>query len=479
MGRYTPAARLWIVLVALAAVTLVVRTFPSATPSVSDWLVLALLAVCAAAAHHFPIRSADNSAVFAMTNVLLIAGALILPPGLVGLLPVLALTTQSLLRRHVAGESVRWLFNTAQTTLAALAAASLVEWAGGRSLHDPRSLALGLVAGALFVMAQATLVGIVIALNSRIPLAQAATFSRPALLGEGTKAVLAVAVASLWLADPALLLLVPLLLALAHLAEIDPKTGLYNARHFEQALEEELAHSRRLNRPLALLFADLDHFKRINDRHGHDTGDRVLRVVATLLRAQLRKGDMVARFGGEEFVILLPGTDAEQALYLAERLRFVLQDHPFELTEGGELHCTMSVGVALCPEDGTDAPTLLRRADAAMYRAKVTRNAVARSEDAPRPRARRAADQHLTLPPTGGRPRPAQALLWGTSLAGLLTAAWSLWALTQHGSWDRLLPLLALAMLAELLPVRIYEARRQSVSFSMSAAVSLAAAEME
>jgi diguanylate cyclase (GGDEF)-like protein len=487
--RYTPATWLWIGLVTLAAVSVTVRAFQESRVTSTDWLVLGLLAVCAAAAHHFPIRSADGSATFAITNVLLIAGAIILPPGLVGLLPVLALSPQSWLRRHAAGELARWVFNTAQATLAVLAAATLVEWAQGRSPHDPRSLAVGLGAGATFIVVQATLVGIVIALNSGIPLARAATFARPALLGEATKAILAVVVAGLWLADPPLVLVLPLLLLLAHqntrtahlahMAEVDPKTGIHNARHFEHVLEEELAHSRRLKRPLAVLFADLDHFKRVNDRHGHDVGDRVLRSLALLLGEQLRKGDVVARFGGEEFVALLPGTDAEQAMYLAERLRATVADHPFELPGGSTLHCTISIGVAVCPEDGTDAAILLQRADAGMYRAKQTRNAVSRAEDlAPLP-ARRVADHQPARPATDAAPRLTRALLWAISVAGLLAGAWGLLALTQRSAWEALPPLIALAVLIELLPVPIHVTRYQSLSFSMSTAVILAAVTTE
>src|SRR5437762_11355163 len=155
MRRYTPAAPVWVALVCLSGLAASVRALTNTSATATDWLVLALLAICAAISHHFPIRSADGSATFAITNILLVAGAVALPPGVVALLPLLALSPQSWLRRDVAGEWVRWSFNTTQATLATVAAAYLVSWTAGRSAHDPRSLGVALAAGVLFVLAQA------------------------------------------------------------------------------------------------------------------------------------------------------------------------------------------------------------------------------------------------------------------------------------------------------------------------------------
>src|SRR5262245_28699025 len=111
MGRYTPGARVWVTVVAAGGFAATLHAVANTSASATDWLVLALLAVCAAISHHFPIRSADGSATFAITNILLVAGAVALPPGVVALLPLIALTPQSWLRRDVAGEWVRWAFN--------------------------------------------------------------------------------------------------------------------------------------------------------------------------------------------------------------------------------------------------------------------------------------------------------------------------------------------------------------------------------
>ncbi len=146
----------------------------------------------------------------------------------------------------------------------------------------------------------------------------------------------------------------------------DPLTGVHNRRALNERLTEELARSRRFGHPLALLMLDVDHFKAINDRYGHQTGDQVLTVIGRCLREHVRRIDFVARYGGEEFVILLPETDREGARRFAERLRQAVA----ALELGGELASpTVSIGVAVSRE--ADTPdSLLQRADAALYAAK-------------------------------------------------------------------------------------------------------------
>jgi diguanylate cyclase (GGDEF)-like protein len=149
------------------------------------------------------------------------------------------------------------------------------------------------------------------------------------------------------------------------LATTDPLTGLANRRHFTTSAEGILARAERTDTPVALILADLDHFKRINDRHGHATGDQVLRAVAEVLKALVRKGDLSARWGGEEFVMLLSGADLTGATAFAERLRgaiATIEAVPGELV-------TLSQGIALY-RLGDDLDSLLKRADTALYRAK-------------------------------------------------------------------------------------------------------------
>jgi diguanylate cyclase (GGDEF)-like protein/putative nucleotidyltransferase with HDIG domain len=151
----------------------------------------------------------------------------------------------------------------------------------------------------------------------------------------------------------------------------DGLTGLPNHRAMMGQLEKEMERVRRFDRPLSLLFFDADRFKRINDTHGHATGDTVLRQVAERATSVLRGGDTVGRFGGEEFVLLLPETDAWGAKAVAERLRTAIAGEPIAADMvGGGVAATISIGVATYPADGCSEQELLRQADQAMYLAK-------------------------------------------------------------------------------------------------------------
>lgn len=148
----------------------------------------------------------------------------------------------------------------------------------------------------------------------------------------------------------------------------DPLTGLGNRRELSQQLPPLLAEAQRTQRPLALVMLDLDHFKRVNDVHGHLVGDAVLVAVAQLLRQQLRTTDLLARTGGEEFLAVLPGTPPARALEVCERIRAQVQAHDWSGLAPG-LQVTLSVGLASSPPP--DEPVLMARADAALYRAKA------------------------------------------------------------------------------------------------------------
>lgn len=157
---------------------------------------------------------------------------------------------------------------------------------------------------------------------------------------------------------------------LEHQSIRDPLTGLFN-RHFMQvALDRELARSERSKNPLSVFMLDVDHFKQFNDRFGHATGDVVLKEIAQTFLAHLRTEDMICRYGGEEFTIILPDTPAEAAFFAAERIRKAVAE--LQVVCGPVTHSDLriSIGVALYPEDGTAAEDLLKKADAALYRAK-------------------------------------------------------------------------------------------------------------
>jgi len=165
---------------------------------------------------------------------------------------------------------------------------------------------------------------------------------------------------------------------LEQMATRDPLTGLLNRREMSRVLDEELQRARRYQRPMAVLWVDFDHFKDVNDTYGHAAGDSVLRAISRLLLGSVRSVDSIGRFGGEEFVIVLPEMDLEEAQETAERLRRKVAEEPQPLGNGEAVPLTISVGVAVYPDHGQTASTLCAAADKAMYLAKDRgRNCVA------------------------------------------------------------------------------------------------------
>ncbi len=159
--------------------------------------------------------------------------------------------------------------------------------------------------------------------------------------------------------------------AMAKAAETDPLTGLPNRRALMDRLNREVARAKRYDHSIGLLFFDLDRFKAINDTHGHQFGDRVLKELAQIALRSVRSIDLVARYGGEEFVAVLPETDGAQALVVAERLRQNVLRHPFTLPTGATASVTISVGVAVYPGSAATMDDLVRAADEALYKAKA------------------------------------------------------------------------------------------------------------
>ena len=150
----------------------------------------------------------------------------------------------------------------------------------------------------------------------------------------------------------------------------DALTGLYNRREFQRRLKQELDRSRRYRRSFALLMLDVDHFKAVNDAYGHLTGDQVLRAVSALLTKEVRPEDVAVRYGGEEFVVLLPETPHDGALVVAERIRNTLAASPITAVEGRQVTVTASIGVVSFPEQGDTQDTLIAAVDRALYAAK-------------------------------------------------------------------------------------------------------------
>jgi diguanylate cyclase (GGDEF)-like protein len=151
---------------------------------------------------------------------------------------------------------------------------------------------------------------------------------------------------------------------------VDECTGLFNQRHFDQMLGAEITRAKRLHLPISLIFLDLDQFKLVNDQYGHQIGSLLLGEIGARIRSLVRSVDVAFRYGGDEFVILLPGTPQDLAIQVANRLRGGFLESPYKVGDDHFLSVTASLGVASFPEDGNTGQEILRAADARMYDAK-------------------------------------------------------------------------------------------------------------
>jgi diguanylate cyclase (GGDEF)-like protein len=164
------------------------------------------------------------------------------------------------------------------------------------------------------------------------------------------------------------------------LAITDDLTQVYNYRFLKLALRRELKRAARYGQELSLVMLDVDHLKTYNDQHGHQRGSYLLREMAALLAGQVRSFDLIAKYGGDEFTLILPQTGIEGAMVVAERMRRAVEEHAFPLEPAGAI--TISSGVAVFPADAVDGPSLVRAADGALYAAKGRgRNLVLRVHD--------------------------------------------------------------------------------------------------
>ena len=159
-------------------------------------------------------------------------------------------------------------------------------------------------------------------------------------------------------------------MALNQMAHTDALTTLHNRRYFEQLADQHLFKSRESNYPLYLLLLDVDHFKKINDTYGHDIGDEILKMMAKVAKSQIRQHDLLARFGGEEFIILLTDTTTRQAEEIAERICSEISKTPFKLNNEQDIHFTISIGFARFLPHCHDLRRLIKCADLALYTAK-------------------------------------------------------------------------------------------------------------
>jgi diguanylate cyclase (GGDEF)-like protein len=153
-----------------------------------------------------------------------------------------------------------------------------------------------------------------------------------------------------------------------YMAITDALTGLFNRRRFHDVLVSEYERAKRYNTPFSLVMVDIDHFKRVNDTFGHSVGDNVLREVSAILKSSIREIDTASRYGGEEFILILPNTAKDNALVVAERMRLSIEQHPFHEIDR---NITVSIGISGMPDEKAETDEkLVRCADFALYRAK-------------------------------------------------------------------------------------------------------------
>ncbi len=374
-----PRAHAFFVAACIAAVCVTVP-FLATLPAGSDWLSFFALATAAALAQLFVVRTPRDQA-YHTAIVFLVPAALILPPGLVALVALVQHIPEWLNVRY------RWyiqMFNIANWTLALMAAWAVghVVNGAGVAAHGPRGALAGVAAIVTVVAVNHALLAAMLFLARGHSFRTSGLFAVESLSTDIVLAALGVSVAYAWLDNGWLIVFVlaPLVLihrslsvpALQAEARVDVKTGLYNARHFSTVFGAELSRARRSGQPLSVIMADLDLLREINNTYGHLAGDAVLTGVADIFRRELRQHDLAARFGGEEFSILLPGTGIEEALEIADRIRRIVAARPFEVETSAEpVHATISMGVACYPRDGLEPSALVHQADLAVYRAKL------------------------------------------------------------------------------------------------------------
>jgi diguanylate cyclase (GGDEF)-like protein/putative nucleotidyltransferase with HDIG domain len=348
---------------------------------VDGWTAFIVLGTAAAITQIFVVRAGRNRSYH--TSVLfLVAAALLLPPELIVLIGVVQNVPEWLKERYVWYIQSFNICNYTLSTLAAWGTFRLIAAGEGPGSWDLRFALGGLAACVAFVTTNHLLLSTMLVLARGHSFRAVGLFSFESLSTNLVLTALGVVLASFWLTNPWLVLfaIAPLLVVHRSLsvpqlqaeARVDPKTGLYNARHFAHVLADELGRASRFDRPLSLIMADLDLLRDINNSYGHLAGDAVLKGIAEVFRAELRHYDVPARFGGEEFSILLPETPPDEALEIAERIRKAVAERRFDVETSSEpIRATVSIGVAGFPKDGTDANELIHQADLAVYRAKL------------------------------------------------------------------------------------------------------------
>lgn len=347
-------------------------------PSLKEGMALIAFTALAMAAHFRPTISLTNQATYSTVVASYFCMVLLLPPGWLPICIILGWVPYALLKLR---SKPTWVtevgFNAASDLMAAEAAAAIM-----RALLPlvPGTTLWLLPAGLAFILVQTGLVTAAVVTYRRIRWREAESLQPGNILADFIMVLVGGMVALLYQLDPTNVILVFVPLAyLQHLlhrfqtdrtAYIEPKTGLYNYRYLDERLAVEVERALANSQPLSVIFGDLDLLRDINNTYGHYAGDAAIRAVAAALQQTARPHDFAARFGGEEYVLVLPNTDKAAAARVAETVRRRVAETPTDVDDS-IFHITMSLGVASCPEDATSVANLVKAADQAVYRSKA------------------------------------------------------------------------------------------------------------
>ena len=365
----------------------------------SKWFVFVILLSMATLTQFMEARFGKQT--YSPHLVPFFAGLLLLPPSLyIGLIVIPHLIEWGEKRLKKSKYLKVWYiqpYNIATHLIAGLSAQTLlvtlkpIEVVAG----IPVDFLAALAAITLYIVINHYLVGQVLLLARGIPWAESKMWSLEVLSPDIAMLAVGYIFAVLWNFSPWLTIpvLAPLGLMFQAMkvpqlqqdARMDEKTGLLNSRHFKERFEEELLLAKRFNRPIAIIMADLDLLRNVNNNYGHLAGDIVIAGIATIIRHETRDYDIAARFGGEEYAIVLPNTTDDIARKVAERLRRTVEETVFYAPNtGSEIHVTISMGIAVMPENGSDMASLIHEADVALYQAKYRgRNQAISAQDVP------------------------------------------------------------------------------------------------
>lgn len=378
MRELSPPARLYLLGV------LVLATAATVVGSIADPVLLgdapiaAVLLACATLAQQFKVKSPKHQSYYT-TTIFFVAAAILLQPGYIVLIVVAAHAVEAI---HVRQRWYIQAFNTANFATCSMVSSGLFHLAlPDGTLLGPRAFLAAASAGTAFVILNHILTALVIMWARGVPLTRTGTLDWDNIGTDLALMSLGVLAAILWLSNPFVvpLALCPLFLIYRSLmvptlrqeARTDVKTSLANMKHWNEVASLEIERARRFRRPLSVILADLDLLREVNNQHGHLVGDQMIRRIADAIRVAVRDYDLPARFGGDEFVILMPEATLEEATAVAERLREAVAAIELRTVDSSRVAATVSIGLAVFPAHGSTPPEMLAAADRAVYQAKA------------------------------------------------------------------------------------------------------------